>query len=121
MNAANLKTPPLDIAKGAQPVFFDEPATEAMYGMLIVMLEEICVLRDRLDTCEKLGEQNIPVTTAAVEDYEASEAVEQEREARRKQLIERTLRPVRQLQEAAVVRAQQNYEQTARDIAERDI
>ncbi|MEE4186744.1 MAG: hypothetical protein V2J12_13345 [Gammaproteobacteria bacterium] len=121
MKAANLKTVPLDIAKGAQPVFFDQPATEAIYGMLIVMLEEICVLRDRIDTCEKLGEQGIPATTAAVEDFIASPEVEQEREARRKLLIERTLRPVRQLQEAAVVRAQHNYEKTARDIAEREI
>ena len=121
MVAANLKTAPADIAKGAQPVFFDQPATEAIYGMLIVMLEEICVLRDRIDTCEKLGEQGIPVTTAAVENFEESAEVEQEREARRKQFIERTLRPVRQLQEAAVVRAQSSYEKTARDIAERDI
>jgi len=121
MNAANAKTPPRDIAKGAQPVFFDQPATEAMYGMLIVMLEEICVLRDRIDTCEKLGEAGIPVTTAAVEDFEASPDIEQEREARRKQLIERTLRPVRQLHEAAVSRAQPQYEQNARAVAERDI
>lgn len=121
MNAPATTKPAPRIAKGAQPVFFDSPATEAMYGMLVVMLEELCVLRDRLDTYEHLGRQGIAVTPEAVEAFEPDAETEQAREARRVQTIRRALRPVRQLQEAAVSRAQSRYEREAEAIAERTI
>ena len=47
------KTTAPRIAKGAQPSFFDQPALEAMYGMLVVLMEDVCVLQDRLDTYER--------------------------------------------------------------------
>jgi hypothetical protein len=109
------------IAKGAQPSFFDQPALEAMHGMLLVLLEEVCVLRDRLDTYEQLGERGIAVTPAAVDAYTPDDANESGRERRRQETIRRVLRPVKQLQEAAVSRAQARYEQDARQIAEREI
>lgn len=109
------------IPKGAQPNFFDQAATEALYGMFVIMLEEICVLRDRLDTYERLGEQGITVTPAAVDAYEPDESVEQFREQRRHSTINRAMRPVKALQEAAVQRAQTQYEQTAQKIAGQEI
>ena len=109
------------ISKGAQPVFFDQPALEGMYGMLIVLMEEICVLRDRLDTYEQLGARGIAVTPAAVEAFTPDEAQAREREERRTAIIRRVMRPVKQLQEAAVSRAQARYAQDARQIAEREI
>ncbi len=109
------------IAKGAQPTFFDHPALEAMHGMLVVLLEEVCVLRDRLDTYEQLGAAGIAVTPAAVDAFTPDEATEQAREERRRQTIRRALRPVMQLQEAAVSRAQSQYETTARELAGREI
>lgn len=109
------------VAKGAQPSFFEQPAMEAMYGMLVVMLEEICVLRDRLDTCERLGAQGIPVTPDSVEAYQPDALVDEEREARRHQTIDRIMRPVKSLQQASVQQAQSRYEHAARDIAEQEI
>jgi len=109
------------VAKGAQPSFFEQPAMEAMYGMLVVMLEEICVLRDRLDTCERLGEQGIPVTRDSIEAYQPDADADAERETRRRQTIDRVMRPVRTLQQASVQQAQSRYEHTARDIAEQEI
>jgi hypothetical protein len=109
------------VAKGAQPSFFEQPAMEAMYGMLVVMLEEICVLRDRIDTCERLGAQGIPVTPESVEAYQPDERVDATREARRRQTIDRVMRPVRALQQASVRQAQSRYEDAARGIAEQDI
>lgn len=121
MNKPRRSGKPADIAKGAQPEFFDHPAMEGMYGMLIVMMEDICVLRDRLDTYERLGAAGKVVTPETVEEYEATEAVEQAREERRRRAIDRAMRPIRQLQQAAVAKAQQSYEATAREIAEREI
>ena len=115
------KTSAPRIAKGAQPSFFDQPATEAMYGMLVVLMEEVCVLQDRLDTYERLGAKGIAVTPDAVDAYEPDEAVESAREHRRHAVIRRIMRPVKQLQEAAVAGSQTRYEQDARQIAEREI
>ena len=115
------RRPAPQIAKGAQPSFFDDPALEAMHGMLIVLLEQVCVLRDRLDTYERLGEQGIAITAQAVEAYEPDDSVEEFREQRRRELIDRVMRPVKALQEAAVRRANATYGETARDIAEQDI
>jgi hypothetical protein len=109
------------IAKGAQPAFFDQPALEAMYGMLVVLMEEICVLQDRMDTYERLGARGIAVTPDTVDAYDPDEAVEKLREQRRQTVIRRIMRPVKQLQEAAVTRSQARYEQDARQIAEREI
>lgn len=108
------------ISKGAQPSFFDVPALEAMHGMMIILLEQICVLHDRLDTYERLGEQGIAVTPAAVEAFEPDEAVETLREEFRQRTIDRVMRPVKALQQAALQDAQQQYEQNARQIAEQD-
>ena len=115
------KTAAPRIAKGAQPSFFDQPALEAMYGMLVVLMEEVCVLQDRLDTYERLGARGIAITPEAVDAYDPDEAVENAREQRRHAVVRRIMRPVKQLQEAAVVRSQTRYEQDARQIAERDI
>jgi hypothetical protein len=109
------------IAKGAQPAFFDQPAMEGMYGMMIVLLEEICVLSDRLDTYERLGAQGISVTPEAVDAFTPDSDAEAAREQSRQAIIRRAMRPIRQLQEAAVNRAQSRYESDARAIAERDV
>jgi hypothetical protein len=106
------------IAKGAQPSFFDEPALEAMHGMIIILLEQVCVLNDRLDTYERLGEQGIVATAAAVEAFQPEASVDAFREQRRQRLIDRMMRPVRTLQEAAVQNAQSRYEKTAQEISE---
>jgi hypothetical protein len=109
------------IAKGAQPSFFDEPAIEAMHGMMIILLEQVCVLHDRLDTYERLGEQGTVATAAAIDAFEPDEGVEEFREQRRQRLIDRIMRPVRTLQETAVNNAQSRYEKKANEIADQDI
>lgn len=109
------------VAKGSHPVFFDAPALEALHGMLIVLLEESCVLRDRLDTYEILGQQGVAVTPETVEAFELDAATEARREQRRQDLIARTMRPVIALQEAAVQQAQKQYQKKAREIGGQDI
>jgi hypothetical protein len=109
------------IAKGAHPSFFADPATDAMYGMLIVLLEEICVLRDRLDTYERLGHLGITVTPGSVNDFAPDGETEALREKRRQGTISRVMRPVKALQEAAVQQANSRYKHMAQHIAEQDL
>ncbi len=109
------------VPKGAQPAFFEQPALEAMHGMFVVLLEEICVLRDRLDSYEKLGAAGIVVTPDALDAYTPDEATEKLREKRRQETIRRALRPVVQLQRAAINDAQSRYHSAATKLAEQEI
>lgn len=109
------------ISKGAQPVFFEQPALEAMHGMFVVLLEELCVLRDRLDTYERLSSAGVAVTPEAVDAYTPDEDTEKQRERCRQETIRRALRPVVQLQQASVNDAQSRYRVTANQIAEQEI
>jgi hypothetical protein len=92
-----------------------------MYGMLIVLLEELCVLRDRLDTYERLGHMGIAVTPGAVDDFVPDGETEALREKRRHDTINRVMRPVKALQEAAILQANSRYRDIAEHIAEQDI
>lgn len=100
----------LSIAKGSQPTFFRDPSVDALYAMVVVLMEEVSVLRDRLDTHERLADQGVAATGPAVEDYATDASVDQARDAAREQFIARMMRPVEQLQRAAVTNAQRQYE-----------
>ncbi len=41
-------------AKGSQPVVFGDPTTDALAGMVLALLGEVAVLKDRLDANERL-------------------------------------------------------------------
>ena len=100
----------LSIAKGSQPTFFRDPSVDALYAMAVVLMEEVSVLRDRLDTHERLAEQGVAATGLAVEDYAPDESVDQARDAARERFIARMMRPVQQLQRASLTNAQHKYE-----------
>jgi hypothetical protein len=100
----------LSFAKGAQPSFFKDPAVDTLYAMVVTLTEEISVLRERLDTHERLAEQNKPSTCQAVEDYVADQEIAECRDEARRKLVQRVMRPVKQLQYAAVSRVQKRYE-----------
>jgi hypothetical protein len=100
----------LSIAKGAQPTFFPDPSVDALYAMVVVLMEEVSVLRDRLDTHERLAERGVAAGRLAVEDYAPDESVDQARDASRERFIARMMRPVQQLQLASLTNAQRKYE-----------
>ena len=41
-----------------RPAFFDDPAVDKLLAMNMALLGEICVLRDRLDTHERLASRH---------------------------------------------------------------
>jgi hypothetical protein len=98
------------ISKGAQPNFFQDPAIDALYSMVVILTEEIAVLRDRLDTHERLAEVGETSKVDNVEAFAADVDLEKIRDEARWHLIRRVMRPLKQLQYASVTKAQKKFE-----------
>jgi hypothetical protein len=89
-------------AKGKRPQYFADPATDKLLNMVVNLLGELSVTRDRLDTVERLLEARGVVPLAEIETYRPTKETEAGRDERRAQMIQRVLRPVEmELEETA--------------------
>ena len=62
-------------AKGQCPTFFDNPDTDKLVSMLMGLAGEVSVMRDRMDTVERLlGEKGL-LTQSDIDNFEPSEDV----------------------------------------------
>jgi len=95
-------------AKGQRPEYFKDPAIEKTLSITMALAGEVAVLRDRLDTIERLLESGEKVTRSAVDAYIPTPAVREERDAWRDEYLGNVLRIVHQereeLQKAAAAR-----------------
>jgi hypothetical protein len=78
--------------RGKRPHFFDDPAIDQMMTFLIELTTEVSVMRERLDTVERLLERDGSVTRAAIEAYVPEAGVETERAAWRDAYVKRVFR-----------------------------
>ncbi len=78
--------------KGKRPHFFEDPSIDQMMTFLLELTTEVGVLRERLDTVERLLDSEGSVTRAAIEAYQPDAAAEQERAAWRDAYLKRVLR-----------------------------
>lgn len=92
MTAKTMERP--KVAKGKRPYFFDDPSVDKVLAMVMALTGEVSVLRDRLDTHEKLAQDKIWPTPANVEAFEISEEIEKERDASRAEYLGRVMRIV---------------------------
>ena len=60
----------------------DDPLTDRLMAGIVELAEEVCVLRDRLDTCQRLAAAGEPSDDAAIDAYEVSAELIEERLAR---------------------------------------
>lgn len=91
------RPPPEDVSlprssKGHRPHFFDDPAIDQVMTFFIELMTEVAVMRERLDTVERLLDTDGIVTRAGIEDYRADSAVEAERTAWRNAFLSRVMR-----------------------------
>ena len=70
-------------AKGERPYFFNDPCVDKLLAMLMALAGEVSVLRDRMDTIERLAEQNKLFTRADIESFQPDDATLKERAERR--------------------------------------
>lgn len=75
--------------QSGRPKFFDDPVNDQLLAMLTALLGEVCVLRERLDTVERLAEQRGLWRREEVERYQPDPAAEQARDELRKGALAR--------------------------------
>ncbi|BAY47225.1 hypothetical protein SAMD00079811_48420 [Scytonema sp. HK-05] len=79
-------------AKGKRPVYFDDPQTDKVLAIVMALIGEVSVLRERLDTIERLLEAKDILAIADIEAYQPDDSVAKEREQWRAEYIARVLR-----------------------------
>ena len=87
-------------AKGKRPAFFDDPAADRMLSMLTALVGEVSVLRQRLDTVERLLDARGTISRADIEAYAPDAAAGHERGEMIRDYIARVMRGVAQEVEA---------------------
>jgi hypothetical protein len=86
-------------ARGQRPEYFDDPAIDKVLSITLALAGEVAVLRDRMDTVERLLEAGEPVTRAAIDAYQPDASVRDERDAWRETYLDVVLRRIHQERE----------------------
>ena len=81
-------------AKGPRPLYFKDPDIDRLLAMLMGLVGEVCVIRDRLDTLERPVDKHNLVSRQEIEDFVPSEEVLQERASLRETLLGEVMRVV---------------------------
>ncbi len=87
-------------AKGKRPAYFDDPAVDRTLSIVMALAGEVSVMRERMDTIERLLESKGSITRADIEGYAPDRAAGAERGLLTKEFIARILRGVQQDMEA---------------------
>ena len=87
-------------AKGERPYFFDDPAVERVFSITMAVATEVAVMRERMDTIERLLEAGTPVTKANIDAYRPDDESARQRQQWHADYIARILRIVHQELEA---------------------
>ena len=80
------------VAKGRRPFFLDSPDSDKLLAMIVALVGEVSVVKERLDTHERLAARGKVATVEEIENYAPDEDVEDEREAWRAAMLERVFR-----------------------------
>jgi hypothetical protein len=103
-------------AKGKRPQYFDDPAVDRILSILMAVAGEVSVLRERLDTVERLLDANGTISRADIEAYEPDREAAYQRGLATKEYIARVMRGVQQDMEAMAAAAEPPVEQVSRDL-----
>lgn len=83
-------------AKGKRPKYLSTPAEEHLLSMVMVLAEELSVMRERSDTLERLLEAQGVVAREQIETYVPDADTGQARQTKHLEFINRLLRSLRQ-------------------------
>lgn len=86
-------------ARGERPRYFEDPAVDKLMAITLALAGEVAVLRDRVDTIERLAAAGKPISPEAVDAYQADESVRNARDAWRETYLDVVLRIVHQERE----------------------
>ncbi len=78
--------------KNGRPKFFDDPVNDQLLAMVMALLGEVAVLRDRIDTHERLSAARGLWTGEDVDTFVADESVQKKRGCERQAIMDRVLK-----------------------------
>ena len=81
----------VQFVQGGRPQFFPDPVNDQLLAMIMALLGEVCVLRERLDTVERIAASRGLWTPADIERFVADTAATAERDAARAGIMGRVL------------------------------
>lgn len=102
-------------AKGKRPQYFDDSALDRMLSILLAVVGEVSVLKERLDTVERLLDVKGTISRADIEAYEPDRDAAYERGLATKEYIARVMRGVQQDMEA-LAEAEPPVDQISREL-----
>ena len=95
---------PLELAgakpKGKRPYFLKDPDVERVMAITMAVAQELAVIRERMDTIERLLEDKGTITQADIENYTPPKEIAQQRGAWTQEYLARILRIYQQEIEA---------------------
>ena len=82
------------VAKGKRPQYFKDPATDKLMAIVVSLIGELSVTRDRLDALERLLEMDGSLSRQQLDGMQFDEDAASERDRERKDYIRRVMRIV---------------------------
>lgn len=106
-------------ARGKRPQFYDTPGLDQAMSMIMVLANELSVVRDRLDAAERVAKQHGMDLATGIDALELDEAALEEREQRRQDFMSRLFYMMRkEASEAAGDETDESFRSTIASIAE---
>jgi len=87
-------------AKGKRPEFLDDPSAERMLSILLAVVGEVSVLKQRLDTVERLLDAKGTISRGDIDAFLPDREAAYERAVMTKEYVARIMRGVQQNMEA---------------------
>jgi len=78
-------------AKGHRPTFFQDPVNDRLMSMIMSLVTEFWVMRERLDTIEAIANEKGLLLEAEIEAYEPDNERAETRELMRQEFLDRVL------------------------------
>lgn len=106
-------------ARGKRPDFYETPGLDAAMSMIMVLANELCVVRDRLDSAERVAAAKGLDLATGIEALDFDQAALEEREERRQDFLRRLFAyQLKDADEAAQSHTAEAYNATIHDIAQ---
>ncbi|MEP2734863.1 MAG: hypothetical protein ABJP34_01085 [Erythrobacter sp.] len=87
-------------AKGKRPEYFEDPALDRLYSVVMALVAEVSVLKDRSDTVERLLDKNGTISRGDIEKFVPDRAEGEERGLATRAYVARIMRGFQQEVEA---------------------
>ncbi len=108
-------------ARGKRPEFYDTPGLDQAMSMIMVLANEMSVLRDRLDSAERVAQASGLDLAAGIETLELDQAALEEREERRQDFLRRLFYlQLKDADEAAQAQTAEGFTAAIEEIALQD-